>query len=178
MKAIFFLLLLLPIISLSDNNTDSLVVIKFYPNWNDWCEINIDTDEKNYTLNITITNQNNVHNIDLTEKSQIDTRYIILIEEFFRNYNYTQDTGMLLFWPNENGDTVIIMKDRTDNRKRLYVFGKYYGGNDIRKFNFRKPLTKMMDIELIELIFKICYESLTENKTIEYIKELETELKK
>ncbi len=172
-----FILLLIPIISFSETFSDSLVKVMFHPNWTGWSELEVEKNGELFYLNFTITTKNNYSETQFSEKSRINIKNVTLIKEFFKNYTFTQDSSMLIYSSNENGDTVITLKDRTDNKKRLYVFGEYYEEKGMKRFNFRKTLTNEMDIKLIELLVKICHESLTENGIIDYMNEMEIELK-
>jgi hypothetical protein len=144
--------------------------------WTGWSEMVIETKKNSFSLCFTILSKNNANEVDLSEKTQIDANDVLLIQSFFNTYTYTQDTSMITYSLTEEGDSITILKGRTDGEKRLYVFGEYYLENGLEKFNFRKPLTNRPDADLVELLFRICYKNLREQKIIDYIRELETEL--
>jgi hypothetical protein len=170
-----FILILFPLISFSNFNADSLLILNFYPNWSDWSNLTIKTSNKSDSLMFQIENRKNLKTSFISEIVRIDTNASKMLVEFFNNYKFLRDTSNIMWDLSDYCDTVYILKDRTDNKKRLWIFGEYYKNGEVKKFNFQKPI-KEQDLKLMGLLIGLLKEYFSSPEIINYIHDIDIEL--
>jgi len=127
-----------------------------------------------------IKNVSNKYSVTLqteyfTEKCPLPDTLFDDLEVFLKGYNFAKKGSIDTMAQKkviENGDTVVHYQSII-GLDGINVYGKFVKNNKIKTFKFWSPNKVDLNSDLIEILFKIMYRQFKNQKTINYLEQLE-----
>lgn len=157
------------------SKTDFTLSLDFFPSFTYPSNLTICSKQDTNSIGLTVCRNGDKKDLILNQQTTILKSEIDTIANFLKTYKFqikgsADTTGVHKVFMNGDSLTVYTLTIGVDG---IIVNGTFTQGNIVKTFAFWSPKRETENHKLMVLIFSLLYESITEEKTVHYMDQLE-----